>query len=313
MEVGLWYGGSDRFAATYVYEIWLEIKLESSGYSHATGVALKGSSVADTVLGREVVATVDGYQDDASGTYTGTPNALIERPNHVIKHFLNTYANVNLSKFSTNTNNYFNTNNYKFSILINERKKLKTWLATMAWQCRSFFRFSSGSAYLTLRPDSLTSQKSITSNMIRMDENNKTTLKLARSPLEEVINKIKIYYNRDWLKTGEEAYASISSASDSTSITTYGEKENPYVFFFDFVTEQSMANHISSFYLARYKARKKLLSMEVFLDNCEIEFADALTIVPQNNLLVEVQKVNHFPGSGQSMRNDRILLIVKEY
>lgn len=298
----------------WVYEMWYEILYDPTPPgSPATGVTLTGASVADTVIGSEIVATVDGFKDDASGTYTGTANALIERPNHIIGHFLNVYAGVSLANFSTNTNSYFSTNGYKFAIVINERKKLKEWLVKMAWQCRSYFRFSTGKAYLTLRPDSLTSQKSITANMIRMNEDYKTTTKVARSPLEEIINKIKIFYNRDWLKTGEDAYTAISNTSDSTSITRYGEKERPDLFFFDFVTTQAMADHVRNFYLARYKDRKKVLDVELFLDNSEIDFADALTIVPQSNLLCEVQKVNVYPGSGQGMRNDRIQMIVKEY
>ncbi len=306
-------GRSNVAFDSYVYEIWVELTTSVTAASGADGVALSGNSVADTVIGTEVVATVDGYQDDASGTYTGTANALIERPNHIIGHFLNVYAAVALANFSTNADSYFSTNAYKFSIVINERKKLKEWLADMAWQCRCYFRFAARKAILTLRPDSLTTQKSITANMIRMQDDFKTTLKVARSPLEEIINKIKIYYNRDWLKTGEDAYKAISSTSDTTSITRYGEKEKPGLFFFDFITLQPMADHVRNFYLARYKNRKKVLEMEVFLDNSEIDFADALTIVPQSSLLCEVQKANIYPGSGKEMRNDRINLVVKEY
>lgn len=33
-----------------------------------------------------ISADIDGYQDDESGSYTGTPGALIERPDCVLKH-----------------------------------------------------------------------------------------------------------------------------------------------------------------------------------------------------------------------------------
>ncbi|MBI5307785.1 MAG: hypothetical protein HZB37_05515, partial [Planctomycetes bacterium] len=126
-------------------------------------------------------------------------------------------------------------------------------------------------------------------------------------------NKIEIHYDRDWTQSGNDAYKAVSKTSDSVSIAAYGEKEKPELFYFDFVNSQAMANDLRDFYLARYKNRKKLVTMEIFLDNIEIEFGDNITITPQSNLLGEVQKVNIYPGSGQEMRNDRLEFVVKEY
>lgn len=309
------FANGDNGLTCEVFEVWLEIHTTSTGSSAATGVGLASSSnsSADTVIGQVVTVNVDGYQDDASGTFTGTANSLIKRPNHIFKHFLNTYLGIANADFSTDVGSFFSTNSYEFSILINERKRAKEWLALMAWQCRCYFRFSAGKAVLTLRPDSLSSQKSITANMIRMQDDAKTTLRVRRSPVEELINKIRLYYQRDWLKSGTDAYKAVSGTSNSTSITRYGEKERPDLFYFDFVTLEAMADHVRDFYLTRYKDRKKVLEMEVFLDNAEVEFADDLTIVPQSSLLTEVQKVNFYPGSGRDIRNDRITIIAKAY
>lgn len=276
-------------------------------------VTLSGNSSADVVIGRLVTADLDGYKDDASGTYTGTANALIERPDHIFKHFLNVYGGWPVADFYTNAGSQFSSKNYKFSVVINEHKRLKEWLSTMAFQCRSYFRFAGGKAQLLWRPDSLTSQKTITANMIRMNDDYKTTMRVHRSPLYEVVNKISVHYNKNWSKTGDEAYEGLSQTSDSASITKYGEKERPELFYFDFVTHDAMANDLRDFYLARYKDRKKLIEAEVFLDNSELDFADAVTIEPQANLLCETQKANIYPGSGKDMRNDRIVLIAREY
>ena len=120
--------------------------------------------------------------------------------------------------------------------------------------------------------------KTITSNMIRMQEDFKTTVIVTRSPLEQVINKLSIHYDRNWTQNGDNAYKAISKAEDTASITAYGEKEKPELFFFDFVNLSAMANDVRDFYLARYKNPKKIIEMEVFLDNSELEFADAITI-----------------------------------
>jgi len=305
-------------AGHMVYEIWLEVEYNPTvpsgpATSVMATVTADSNSSADIVIGKNIVVEVDGYRDDVSGTYTGTPNALISRPDHVIKHFLDTYTDFNIANYSTDAGTFFGANSYAFSILINVKKRAKAWLAYMAWQCRSYFRFAAGSAVLTLRPDSLSSQKTITAAMIRMHDNYRTSTQIQRTPLEEIVNKIKIWYERDWTKSGEESYQSLSETSDATSITRYGEKESPELFYFDFVTSQTMAENVRDFYLARYKDRKKLVELEVFLDNSEIEFADDLTIDPLGSLVVEVQKVNIRPGSGRDNRNDIIKLTLKEY
>ena len=149
--------------------------------------------------------------------------------------------------------------------------------------------------------------------MIRMNEDAKLAMKIYRSPIYEVINKINLHYDRDWTQSGEGAYRALSKSSNSESITKYGEKEKPDLFYFDFVRLQSMADDLHDFYINRYKDRKKVVEMEVFLDNSELEFTDGVEIGALNNLACEVQKVNICPGSGHEMINDKIMLILKEY
>lgn len=296
-----------------VFEIWLELVFDKTAAA-LTDLALTGNSSADIVIGSLITINIEGYKDDSGGTYTGTPNALIARPDHTFKHFLYTYAGVAVANFYTNAASQFSSKGYNFVIVITDYKKLKEWLAYMAFQCRCYFRLAAGQAQLLWRPDSLSSQKTITAAMISMNDSFKTSTRgPRRSPLDEIINKITIHYDKDWSKSGDEAYKALSPASNSASITKYGEKEKPELFKFDFVTLAAMANDMRDFYIAKYKDRKKLLEIELFLDNSELEFADAVTITPQGSLLCEVQKSNIFPGSGKENRNDKIILIVREY
>ena len=287
--------------------------VKTGSASKAGTVTLVGNSVANTLVGDAILISGEGYQDDASGTITGTANALIERPDHVVKHFLKFYGNWNISNFYSNAGSYFSTKGYKFSGVINEYKKLKEWLSYMAFQCRCYFRFYNCKAQLLYRPDTLSSKKTISKNMIRMNEDAKLAMKIYRSPIYEVINKINLHYDRDWTQSGEGAYRALSKSSNSESITKYGEKEKPDLFYFDFVRLQSMADDLHDFYINRYKDRKKVVEMEVFLDNSELEFTDGVEIGALNNLACEVQKVNICPGSGHEMINDKIMLILKEY
>jgi hypothetical protein len=145
----------------------------------------------------------EGYQDDSSGTITGvgSPLQLIERPDHIMKHFLNTNVAWPLADFVTDAATPFAADSYKFSIVICTRARMKEWLAAMAFQCRCWFRFAGGKAHLLYRPDSLVSDKTITAAMIRMNSDYTTSVRgPSRSPLDEIINKISLYYQRDWTK-----------------------------------------------------------------------------------------------------------------
>jgi hypothetical protein len=308
-------GGGLYEVRSHVFEIQLKICL---GYTASAFTSLsKTGGIVSTRYVDRFVCLVDGYKDDGSGTITGTPSALIERPDHVVKHFLCTYVSWAVADFYTNAATEFGSV-YMFSIVINDYQKIKKWLAQMAWESRCYFRFAASRAELLLRADSISSAKTITNNMIADQGgdrgDSRTTMRVRRSSLQDIINKINIHYNRDATKSGDDAYRSTTrTASDATSIARYGEKERPELFKFDFVQAQTMVEDIRDVYLARLKDRKKVVEMDLFLDNSELEFADGVTITPLSSLLCEVQKANLYPGSGQEMRNDKVHLIVKEY
>ena len=279
-----------------------------SGKSYYVG--LVGNSSADTVIGTKITANIEGYKDDGIGTYTGTPDALIERPDHVFKHFLDVYGGV--TNFITNAGPSFSSKGYKFAGVINIQKSFKGWLASFAWQCRSYFRFSMDYAELVFRPDSLSSTVTITDNQIKAEGEYSSLTGPAPSPLDEVLNVIDLRYDRDWAEDGEIAYKGLEPVSDQTSITRYGKKEQPEQFYFDFVNDGAMASSIAAYYLSRYKDRKKDFELDVMLDLISVTFGVGITL-ESVGLLCEVKKVNIYPGSGQEERNDQIHLIVREW
>jgi len=155
--------------------------------------------------------------------------------------------------------------------------------------------------------------KTITSSMIGMSATGRSSIQVERSPLDEVVNKVRAKYSRNWALSGDESYTGLYETSDTSSIVRYGEKENTDLFEWDFISSSAMAADVGSFYLTRYKDRKKVITMDLFLDNCELEFADVVTVTPLSSVTLEIQKVNTYPGSGQEMRNDKIILVGREY
>jgi len=67
-----------------VYEIWIEYEISGVSPSAADGVY---GSPAD-VIAPDITVDAEGYQDNGAGDYTGTPNALIENPSDMRRHFI---------------------------------------------------------------------------------------------------------------------------------------------------------------------------------------------------------------------------------
>jgi len=76
------------------------VRLKDADYTAYTGksgdyhadyngyACIEVKNLASTTTMGEITADVEGFADDAAGTYTGTANALIERPDSIIKHIL---------------------------------------------------------------------------------------------------------------------------------------------------------------------------------------------------------------------------------
>ncbi len=70
----------------------------------------------EQIVDGQFFATLEGYADDGSGTYTGTASALIQRPPDVLRHFLATYCSETLLETGSNPGS-----------LVTLRDDLKTW------------------------------------------------------------------------------------------------------------------------------------------------------------------------------------------
>ena len=132
------------------------------------------------------------------------------------------------------------------------------------------------------------------------------------SPLHEVINFFNIKYDRDWTKSGDDAYKGIKKWSDATSITRYSEKQKPELFIFNFCTSTDMITHVGDFYLAKLKDRKRCFKWETALMNEDLEFGHGITLVPPGNILCEVRTPDLHPGSGKKDGIDSITIKASE-
>jgi len=207
-----------------IAEAWVEFKYTPTINSGpASGVALTGNSVADTVIGTAVACDVSGYRDDGSGTYTGTPNALIERPDHVFKHWLKVMLGLSDSEIDSASYNAsgsaYSSNSFELTICLTEPPKVLDLMAEAARQCRSLQFWEAGVhhlKYLEATPsvDETLSGHRIDLNQVWLDHTLRTDI---RNDFTATFNKYWSGYSQD-----VDSERSIVDASAAASIAKYG-------------------------------------------------------------------------------------------
>lgn len=308
---GNWADGITFGGVGALYEVWEKEVIYTpsdpkSGNAYRSGsLGLIGNSTAETVIGRLVTADVDGYPDDGAGTYTGTPNALIERPDHVFKFIWGILlgapsGDIDSATF-TAAGAFYAANGYKFTLLINGPVAAADLLMRLALQCRSrFFVTPYGTAKLLVRQLGQASGHAIIKSEIKRD-----SVSIERSPTTEIINLFNISYGRDLTKDAgsPESYGGSKNFQSAASITRYGQREwkgAQALFCFDAVRDAVMAEDVGDFLLAYHCRARKMPHFGVFLDNMEIEPGDIIDVthpLDASGFVAEVQKILHHIGS----------------
>ena len=275
-----------------------------------------------------VTADVTGVKDDGAGTITGTPNAVIERPDHVFRwSILNllglTAAIVDDSSFNQAGTEFSNviSGGYKLAGVVQSKRLLDTlWRQWMKESRSHVYWDAAGKARLQFRPinQSLVAVgnevKALTENMVRLDpETGAGRIQLQRTPSAGVVNHIELGYQRDWVA---DHYRNLHVESDSDAISLFGKRERPEEFLFDWCRDSVMAQDLARFYLAELKAPQTLIECAVFLDQLELERGDFVTVshplVSGSSALHGiVLPSTHTPGSGKAWRMDGLDLMIR--
>lgn len=102
--------GNPVLLVAAVYEMWLELEFEN--------IASGGENSVWSKLVPLVTCDGEGYQDDGSGTYTGTPNALIENHADVRMHMLVALLGRTMSEIGTSFNTMRADTDQKFGMIL---------------------------------------------------------------------------------------------------------------------------------------------------------------------------------------------------
>ena len=270
----------------------------------------------------EVSADVLGVKDDASGSLTGTVEALVERPDHVLKWSMLKALNLNnifLDNASlSQAGSLFAGEGYILAGIISNKISVRELWNQWGRESRSIFYWDLGLAKILFRVFNFAdintvADKTILDNMVLLDSDDQMRFQASRYSFEEVVNKIDLRYRKNW---SGEGYKSVESGSDIESINQFGQKEKPSDFEFNWIRSSSLANDLVSFYLQERSCPCDIYQIDLLLDNMEIERGDILEVNPPthelNNVKVLVLGSGRSIGSGIAQREDSVSIIARE-
>jgi hypothetical protein len=190
---------------------------------------------------------------------------------------------------------------YAFNGAITKYKKKIEWFDILAFQCRCWYRKIAGVSKLIVRkaePDN-----PVTIPACCLTGEGIKDLRYRKAPKTDVINDINVLYNRDWSSnnSSSESYMSSKRSTDDVSIADYGRIEQPNMFMFDFITSDSMASDVGSFFHDFYAVRKWLILFPTYLDWAHLEFADDVLLPFANDLTGVIVEAGLDLSSGEQM------------
>ncbi len=291
-----------------VFEMWLEVQTSQTGASAAAGVAKQGTvtrsgqaSKSGTVIATHSIerlhAVVNGCQDDALGTDTGTPNAVIERPDAVIKHMLEvvsgifTNGDIDPASFGAAAS-WYATNGYKLAFCLDKKVKPSEWLSQLARESRSVLSYTAGSWYLNVVPDAAPAPiKTVAKGGLAGKQ---AMFLFGKTDWRKIANYIVASYNRQYTTIpgkSQSGWLGTVTAQDSASQAAYGvfKKEIQFEAVRLPQVAQSVLNHI----LLEQKNPTLTVQFDVFWKNFDLVVGDTIQVQNDffNNSLFFIEEI----------------------
>lgn len=316
-----------------------QFEIAGSSFSGGSEIRIYGVYLVVAYWNTKVVPVeklyvqLDGVVDNGSGTYTGTPNALIDRPGWVMNHALRNLMGYSTSDMDLTSLSTLNTDlnsalggTFTWAGVLLELWDIYDLLRQWATEARCTIFHKAGVFHARFMPTSIgTADKALTNADLvarKGGENFAPHVSVRHSPLHEVVNNISVYYAKDL--TREDTYAGVTSATDSGSISDYGTRRGT-VGLVDggrfralFLAAASIAANIRDFLLSRYKTPKREITVEADIAQLEIHPGDTVQLTTDLNISAVKGVVEEAERSGGSAdvtgtpQRDRFSLTIRE-
>ncbi|MBC8284337.1 MAG: hypothetical protein H8E32_11035 [Nitrospinae bacterium] len=269
-----------------------------------------------------VSAEISGVKDDSLGSITSATDSLIERPDHIYKWSILNVLGLDSTVIDNTSINQagtlFSSSGYLLAGIVNEKTSFLDLWQQWGKECRAYFYWDLGKAKILFRTLNLSTTttvvaKVILDNMVLLDSRGEVDFKVKRNPINNVVNKLDLRYNRKWDGDG---YQAVKNLSDLESQNMFGVKEKPGEFDFNWIRQQAMVLDIGNFYLQELKEPRDVYEIGLLLDNMEIEKGDILEINPPAHELDKVRALvlgsGKVVGSGIEQRMDTVKILARQ-
>ncbi len=251
-----------------------------SSSEESVSSAAKSGGVYGTHVVERFHTVANGYESPDSAY--GEAGSLIERPDHVMKHFLVEVlgfspGEIDTASFDAAGTSYASaiSGGYRFAFRLDRRVRPSELLGRMARECRSALRYSAGKWRLDYIPDAAPGAVKTVAGGELAGEGAKFAF--SRTPVEELSNELMARYRRNYSRLGSESeWDGTSSASDSTSQSKYGVY--PRAVDFELVRDASMASHVLGHMLIEKKEPRLRVEFPVFWEHFDLEPGDTIEI-----------------------------------
>ncbi len=266
------------------------------------------------VVTDRVYADSKGVKDDVSGSITGTPDALIERPDHFYSWSLDVgiaaKKDVAIGLFGGGTFDLFGggtldlagasasyinaasftaagalfaaeiAGGYKIAGIIDALIPVRDIWATIGLNTRSVLYFKRGEAHIFFRP--LNGSAESTATIRNLDKNDiivvagdgQEAIEVDNTPGDNIINQLTLKYGWDW---GEGQFkADPIEVNDEKSQERYAVQKSPADNGFHWVRGSLMAQTLADFYLAEFKDVFKVVTFTGLFKNMDLDTFDQI-------------------------------------
>lgn len=236
------------------------------------GVDLEGNAVTDALVGGAVTLNVSGWADDASGSITGTPYALIERPDHIVRHLLRQYGGA--SNAETQESDFAAFTGETLAIHCAETRSVRDILREIDRHCRSITVYTGGRWIMRKRPSPGAAVIStVLPGHIVRKENGASTLTESLVGLSAMANRSTwragLRPDGTWMHSG--------IVNDSTSQGLYGIEDAkldlPYIS--DAAQAQTIVNWLTD---RSANPKRRILTLDCTLVHHALELGDVVRI-----------------------------------
>jgi hypothetical protein len=266
----------------------------------------------------DITAEVVGMVDDDSGTYTGSPNALITRPDHVVKRLLMGPGGLTVDRIAADTyaaaGARLSTLNYTIDGLIRGSATVKEAIKQIAYQARIRPFWSAGRSKLAF-VEALSHWPE--ENPITADDYQLNSIRVQRQPATAIVNQVDLFFSRDWTndEDGPAGFADSVRAVNSYSVSRFGIRNDPNRFRFDLVRSAAMAADLAAFYVDRFSTPSSFYSVTTYLSKFALEKEDKVQLTSDWNRLrkakLRILGSSRIFGSGKNRTINHVALLLE--